>query len=589
MELNEVLEKLPRHLLDLVIDQPYNEYTPQDHAVWRYVMRRNVDYLQHVAHHSYIGGLKKTGISIDSIPHMYGMNRILKEIGWAAVAVDGFIPPAAFMEFQAYNVLVIAADIRPIDQIEYTPAPDIIHEAAGHAPIIADPEYAEYLKYFGKIGSMAFSSSKDYELYEAIRHLSILKADPYTGNEEIKKAEEHLLDLEKNMGPPSEMALIRNLHWWTVEYGLIGDLKKPGIYGAGLLSSIGESYNALKDEVKKIPYTLDAKDYDFDITTMQPQLFVTPDFKTLTAVLDEFASLMALRTGGLNGINKAIESRNLATCTYSSGLQVSGIFTDVITINESPVYLKTSGPTQLSYKNKELPGHGKSYHAEGFGSPVGRLKNQNTPLRFLSDGELENLGIAENKKSKLIFNSSVTVNGLLKNIKRKDGKIVLMSFTDCTVKLNGHILFEPSWGIYDMAIGDEITSAFNGPADPDAYKMRYPVPKEKTHKIIHSNRGKKLHALYSEVRKFREHILSGKEKTGSISEGELNRINEIWNTIRREYPEDWLLPLEVSEVFNLLNYEGKENIEIRNYLLNKASEKSDLKDIIHNGLKLISE
>ena len=100
-----------------------------------------------------VEGLKKTGIEIENIPSMYGMNRILKEIGWAAVAVDGFIPPNAFMEFQAYNTLVIASDIRTIDHIEYTPAPDIIHEAAGHAPIIANPEYAEYLRYFGEIGS----------------------------------------------------------------------------------------------------------------------------------------------------------------------------------------------------------------------------------------------------------------------------------------------------------------------------------------------------------------------------------------------------------------------------------------------------
>ena len=118
MEMNHVLDKLPRYLLNLVIDQPYNSYTPQDHAVWRYVMRQNIKYLSRMAHGSYLEGLRKTGISINEIPHMYGMNRILKEIGWAAVAVDGFIPPAAFMEFQAYNVLVIAADIRPIDQIE---------------------------------------------------------------------------------------------------------------------------------------------------------------------------------------------------------------------------------------------------------------------------------------------------------------------------------------------------------------------------------------------------------------------------------------------------------------------------------------
>ena len=64
------------------------------------------------------------------------------------------------MEFQAYKVLVIAADIRQIEHIEYTPAPDILHEAAGHAPIIADPMYAEYLRLFGEIGSKAISSAR---------------------------------------------------------------------------------------------------------------------------------------------------------------------------------------------------------------------------------------------------------------------------------------------------------------------------------------------------------------------------------------------------------------------------------------------
>jgi phenylalanine-4-hydroxylase len=73
-----------------------------------------VDYLSKVAHSSYLEGLK-TGIEVDNIPSMYGMNRILTEIGWAAVAVDGFIPPNAL---QAYNVLVIASDIRQLEHIE---------------------------------------------------------------------------------------------------------------------------------------------------------------------------------------------------------------------------------------------------------------------------------------------------------------------------------------------------------------------------------------------------------------------------------------------------------------------------------------
>ena len=130
------------------------------------------------------------------------------------------------------------------------------------------------------------------------------------------------------------MSKIRNLHWWTVEYGLIGTLDNPKIYGAGLLSSIGESAWCMTDEVKKIPYSIAASEQSFDITKPQPQLFVTPDFAYLSEVLEEFANTMALRTGGLEGINKAINSKSLATIELSTGLQISGVFTNVIFIKK---------------------------------------------------------------------------------------------------------------------------------------------------------------------------------------------------------------------------------------------------------------
>ena len=232
---------LPAHLRQFVVSQNYEDYTAVDQPLWRYEMLKNVDYLSKVADDSYVDGLQKTGITLDKIPNIQDMNDILGEIGWGAVCVDGFIPPTAFMEFQAYKVLVIAADIRQLEHIEYTPAPDIIHEAAGHAPIISDPEYAEYLRLFGEIGSKAISSARDYDLYEAIRHLSIIKEDPNTPEANIKEAEKAIDEIQTDMGSASEMSLIRNLHWWTVEYGLIGSVENPKIYGAGLLSSIGES------------------------------------------------------------------------------------------------------------------------------------------------------------------------------------------------------------------------------------------------------------------------------------------------------------------------------------------------------------
>lgn len=572
MESNEVLDRLPRHLMSLVIEQPYNSYTAQDHAVWRYVMRQNVRYLPHVAHQSYLEGLKRTGIGVDRIPHMYGMNRILKEIGWAAVAVDGFIPPAAFMEFQAYNVLVIAADIRPATQIMYTPAPDIIHEAAGHAPIIADQEYAAYLRDFGRTGSLAFSSIYDDQLYEAIRHLSILKADPYSNSESIIRAEEELDALTKISSGPSEMALLRNLHWWTVEYGLIGELNRPKIYGAGLLSSIGESYSCLQDHVRKLPYTLDARFVNFDITTQQPQLFVTPDFEHLQSVLKEFESSLAFHNGGLVGIHKAIHSGSVSTLVFASGIQASGVVTDVIGWNGRPAYVSFKGPVQLGFNNRQLEGHGKDYHAQGFGSPVGKLKGIETPPERFAAVQLDALGIASGKPVTLEFESGVIVKGVVKSVTRQADKNILISFTDCTVIYRDQLLFHPSWGIYDMAIGSEITSCYSGPAEPDAYGFEFPVPKEKTHKIEHSKYALALHEHYSAVRKIRE------------DGGDLTQLCQIADDLILNFPEDWLLPLEIHEVLESVNDPSEARNKILRHLKKKAIDDDSLLKLIQDGL-----
>src|SRR3954449_12174740 len=328
---NKAVASLPKHLLQFAVDQRYDDYTPVDHAVWRFIMRQNVFFLKEYAHKVYFQGLLETGISFERIPRIQEMNDILGQIGWGAGAADGFIPPAAVMEFQAYKVLVIACDMRQIHHIEYTPAPDIVHEAAGHAPIIVDQEYSNYLQRFGEVGAKAMQSRKDFELYEAIRHLSILKELPNSDPTEVAEATREVEYRFANLGEPSEMALLSRLHWWTVEYGLIGTLEKPKIYGAGLLSSIGESVSCLESNVKKIPYSVEAAQQPFDITTKQPQLFVCRDFQHLSDVLEEFASKMAYRVGCVEGLNKAIECKRPATAEYSSGLQVTGVFTEVVT------------------------------------------------------------------------------------------------------------------------------------------------------------------------------------------------------------------------------------------------------------------
>ena len=574
-ELNDVTKKLPKHLHKFIVRQPYEEYTPQNQAVWRYVMRMNIDYLSKVAHKSYIPGLDKTGISSESIPKMEGMNRILKEIGWAAVSVDGFIPPNAFMEFQAYNVLVIASDMRTINHIEYTPAPDIIHEAAGHAPIIANPEYAEYLRRFGEIGSKAISSAKDYEMYEAIRLLSILKENTNSTQKESDEAQEKVEWLQENMGELSEMAMIRNLHWWTVEYGLIGSLESPKIYGARLLSSIGESAWCMQEKVKKLPYSLEAAAVNFDITKPQPQLFVTPDFAYLSLVLDEFANTMALRTGGLKGVEKLIDSQNLGTIELTTGVQISGVFDRVIKYKNNKVaYFQTIGSTAIANRDKELIGHGINVHKNGFGSPIGKLKGINLPIEDMSPRDLKAYGIYEGEFMTLEFESGIILKGkAVTGTRDLRGKILMITFDECTVTYFDEVLFKPEWGLYDMAVGKEVVSAYAGPADVESFLDIGKVSETKTHKIKYSESEKILYGLYSKVRKMREE--------NSFSEAE---VEGIFNQLKRDFSKDWLLHLELYELALQNNYSIQK--EILNHL-EILMKNETYKNLISNGLNLL--
>lgn len=573
-ESNTILDKLPKHLKQYIKPQNYEEYTAINQAVWRYVMRKNVDYLSKVAHQSYTEGLKKTGISIDHIPNMYGMNRILKDLGWAAVAVDGFIPPAAFMEFQAYNVLVIASDIRQLEHIAYTPAPDIIHEGAGHAPIIANPEYAEYLRRFGEIGCKAVSSAKDFELYEAVRHLSIIKEAKGTPPEEIEKVEKKVEMLQENMGEPSEMALIRNLHWWTVEYGLIGSLENPKIYGAGLLSSIGESAWCMTDKVKKLPYSIKAAYTPFDITKPQPQLFVTPDFAFLSQVLEDFANTMALRTGGLKGIQKLIDSKELSTIELSTGLQVSGNFEYIISHEDTPIYFQTTGKSALAYRDKELVGQDTNQHATGFGSPIGRLKGINIAIEDMSPRDLKAYKIYEAELVSLDFEGGVNVSGkIITGTRNLQGQIILITFENCKVTHNGKVLFESKKELYNMAIGERIVSAFNGPADLKSFDLL----DHELSKTIFSKENETVNELeiyYQQIREFRE----GKNTTISR--------NKVFEAVKEKYPEDWLLSTELYELA-IGNGDIGFARDIKSHLESIKLEKPNLGHLIDDGLSQV--
>ena len=563
---------LPPHLRKFVVNQNYSKYTPIDQAVWRFILRQLKNFLSDSAHESYLEGLEKTGIEIEQIPSIDNISNKLEKFGWRALPVSGFIPPAAFMELQSLGVLPIASDLRTLEHLLYTPAPDIVHEAAGHAPILADPEFAQYLRDYAQVAKKAIISSEDMALYDAIRSLSDLKESPETTAEQVQKAQAELDRISKSMSHVSEASELSRMNWWTAEYGLIGSLENPRIYGAGLLSSVGEAKWCLSDKVKKLPLTIDCIKQSYDITEPQPQLFVTPDFKTLSKVLEELANQMAFRTGGRPGLQKALESKLVNTSQWSSGLQVSGQLDEVLFDQDNePSYLRFSGPTQLSFQDQELPGHDKTYHSHGFGSPVGKLQ----------DGKrISELKTESRQKIHLTFSSGVTVEGVFEKSLKLNSQTLLWTLGQCTVKLKDRVLFDPAWGKYDMAIGETISSVFGGPADRAAYgetenfvPPRVPERKYSKSELIRQKQ-------YFEVRLLREKNLGGEKLWKAL--------RTLMQTHDQQFPQDWLFRIEVLEI--LKNHPGS---DLEGPLREKLDEiKNQLPDsarVINDGLTLASQ
>lgn len=571
----KVLSKLPEHLKQFIMPQDYGRYTAMDQSVWRFVMRSNTNFLKDVAHHSYLSGLKKAGISTETIPNIYGMNRILKDIGWAAVAVDGFIPPNAFMEFQAHKVLVIASDIRQLEHIEYTPAPDIIHESSGHAPILANPDYAEFLRRLGEIGAKAILSKHDVKLYEAVRKLSVLKEMTGVDKNLVEAAEAEVKALQAQQHEFSEMAKIRNMQWWSVEYGLIGAIEDPKIYGAGLLSSIGESGQYMQASVKKLPYSSAVVNMGFDITKPQPQLYVTPDFAYLMEVLEDFADTLSVRKGGGQGLQKLIDSESVGCIELNTGLQISGVFTKVILSEDNEVlFFKTKGPTALSYREKELVGHGISYHKDGYSSPLGMLKSVNLPLENMSAVDLKAYNFYDGQQLCFEFESGIKVEGLnITGVRNVAGKIMIIQLKNCTVTYKNETLFKPEYGIFDMAIGNTIVSAFAGAADPGSFPNLYHISKTVPFCDLKSPAATRLNNIAQRIRNYR---LSKK-----YSETDLE---SCFSMLLEDYPKNWLLLIEILELTKAKSLQ----IEIKKQLL-KLSENPGLQSAINRGLSLIKK
>jgi phenylalanine-4-hydroxylase len=511
------IERLPAHLRRYVVDQEYQAYTLRDQAVWRHILRRLTDRLKDTAHSSYLAGLAATGISLEHIPSLDEMNEKLEAMGWSAVGVRGFIPPAVFTELQSRGVLAIAADIRSHEHIEYTPAPDIIHESAGHAPILLDQRYSTYLKRCGEAGFRAIASVEDQAVYEAIRNLSVVKEDPRATDKDLRLAEERLLAANASRRYVSESAKASRLYWWTAEYGLVGDLLAPKLYGAGLLSSLGEAEFCLTPAVKKVPLSLGCTDTEYDITRMQPQLFVARDFAHLFEVLDAFEAGLSWRRGGDSGLEEAIRARTVNHLVLDGGLELTGKVVarsparGQLSSSLSTALARLEGPIQISQNGRAVdrPWSGEALVAFGSGA---------LPSRGAFSLDLPS--------------------GLFLTGFRVDEHEV--------INLRGHQdgrpLDLPSWALLFLSAG--LPSVVGGPADPDAWDAWLGDHSSQAEGEAEAQaRSRKavallpeVAALYLETRTLREGGQVNPDSLGSLKSRALN------------HPSEWLLQAEVAEL-----------------------------------------
>ena len=225
-------------------------YTDEEQGIWQIVAGHLDELHAKRANEFYLQAKKDLGISNDHIPQLTEMNRRLKELtGFRLAPVEGLVDTRAFLSWLSYRTMLSTQYIRHHSRPEYTPEPDIVHEAIGHIPMFTNPDFADFSQFIGHGARMATD----------------------------KQIEE-----------------LGRLYWFTVEFGLTeenGDIKA---YGAGLLSSYGELEYAFGDKVERKPFDLEEViNTSYDYSDMQPVLFVIPSYSELKEVTRRYIERIA--------------------------------------------------------------------------------------------------------------------------------------------------------------------------------------------------------------------------------------------------------------------------------------------------------
>jgi len=234
-----------------MLRQEYEKYTDEDHEVWSILFQQQISFLPDIVSKSYLTGLKKCGFVKEKVPDFKFVNHALMEAtGWRIYVVPGLIDNKPFFKHLAKREFPATTWLRSKSQLKYLEEPDMFHDVFGHVPLLSEPFFCDYLQ---GLSSLAFNYIDD----------------------------------------PVIVELLARLYWYTVEFGLIEEDKKIKIYGAGIISSSGESKFSVSDQANHLPFHLETiLDTPYIKDSFQSQYFVINGYKQLYDSLGDLEELI---------------------------------------------------------------------------------------------------------------------------------------------------------------------------------------------------------------------------------------------------------------------------------------------------------
>lgn len=221
--------------------QEYDKYTAVDHEVWNILYTQQMDDLKGKATQDFFIGLKLCGFESDKIPYIKNVNEHLKSAtGWRTYVVPGLIADKPFFQYLANKRFPVTTWIRKKEELEYLEEPDMFHDVFAHVPLLSIQSFVDFVQGLAQI---------------ALDHID----------------------------NPDAVELISRLYWFTVEFGLIREDGNLRIYGAGILSSIGESDYAIHH--KEVPR------YAYDVRHIMRTPYYKHDFQKQYFVIDSYEQL----------------------------------------------------------------------------------------------------------------------------------------------------------------------------------------------------------------------------------------------------------------------------------------------------------